>query len=414
MFKKFWTILFLFWAFLAPFFSIDIHTAFAASKCDGVIISEIMPNPASPLSDSTDEWIELKNTTDIDIDISSCKLKDMAGSVKEYVMPAETVMSAKGFLVFYNRDTKISLNNDTDGAYFLAPDGGPVSQTTLYKNAPAGQSYALKGNIWEWTGDVTPGFEKSSGGDIPTDGINTCEGLVVSEIMPDPVSPLSDTNDEWIEIYNETNEPVNLGGCVLADTYKSGSTKEYKIVGEALAPGGFMVFYSKDTKISLNNTDGDSVRMLSSDKRIVFETQNYGKAQPGQSWAYDGDKWAWTVAPTAGALNTIEAPEEKSSDKSSATNKKSSAKSKSQDSKTKTKSKPVAKKSKDDKKGADSSDVLGASTEGEESSNGGKISDKTMGYVLVVLAGALLVGYVIYIKKDYIYENIIEKFRRDN
>jgi len=411
MFKKFLTGLFLFWMVFAPVSAINSTQVFAASKCDGVIVTEIMPNPASPLSDSTDEWIELKNTTGTDIDISSCKIKDMKGLVKEYAIPAETVLNANGFVVFYSRDTKISLNNDTDGVIFADSTGTLISQTALYKNAPDGQSFVLNGSIWEWTQDVTPGFEKTVGTGTPGDTVDsTCEGLIISELMPDPASPLSDTNDEWIELYNEGGEAVNIGGCILADTQKTGSTHEYKIPNATLAPGGFIVFYSKNTKISLNN-DGDSARILSPDKKVIFDTQNYGKAKAGQSWAYDGEKWFWTVAPTAGALNIIDIAEETSSSKSSS--KKASSAKKKSTVKAKTKSKPVAKSSKSSKKkSADGAEVLGANTE-DGNSPQGKISDKMMGYILVTLAGVLLVGYVIYINKDFIYENTLKKFRRN-
>lgn len=411
--KKYILIIFTLLGTIASLFIMSSQSASASSSCQGIIISEIMPNPALPLSDSIYEWTELKNTTVVDLDISGCKIKDMKGLVKEYVIPSGTVISANGFLVFYSRDTKISLNNDTDGMTFLDSTGTLISQTALYKNAPDGQSFVLNGSTWEWTADVTPGFEKiNDGSGAPADGGNTCEGLIISELMPDPVSPLTDTTDEWIEIYNESGDPVNAGGCILTDTQKPGSTHEYKIVGGMLAPGGFMVFYSKNTKISLNN-DGDSVRVLSSDKKVIFETQNYGKAEAGQSFAYDGSKWAWTVAMTPGALNVIEIAEDSSAAKASS-KKAAASKSKSAAVKAKTKSKPVSKSSSTKKKTADGAGVLGANTEDEATENAKKINDKMMGYILVGLSAVLLVGYIVWINKDFIYENSIKKFRRNS
>ncbi len=403
--------LFLFWGFLASFFCMESLQVQAVSSCNGIIISEIMPNPPSSLSDSNDEWVELKNTTGYDIDISGCRLKDTKGSLKEYIVPPGTVISTNGFTVFYNRDTKISLNNDTDGMTFLDFTGTLLSQTALYKNAPDGQSFVLNGSVWEWTADVTPGFEKTNNVDTPTDtSVNTCEGLIVSELMPDPVSPLTDTNDEWIEIYNESGEPVNISGCILADTQKAGSNHEYKISGSTLASGGFMVFYSKNTKISLNN-DGDTVRVLSPDKKVIFESQNYVKAQAGQSWAYDGSKWSWTVATTAGALNVIETAEESSTARAGSKKTASSKNTKASTSKAKTKSSPLAKSSGTKKKSANGAEVLGANSEDDAIAQG-KVNDKMMGYILVGLSAVLLVGYVVWINKDFLYENIIKKFRR--
>ncbi|MDO8507169.1 MAG: lamin tail domain-containing protein [bacterium] len=398
---------FLFWVLLCPFFAVNSSKVFAASKCDGVIISEFMPYPASG-----SEWVEVFNTNEYQTDISECSLADSLDTPSHrYDIPDGTIVESKGYFVFYDN---FYLNNDgPDKARLLSAGNETVSERSYNKPIPKGQSYVFNGTSWEWTKDVTPGFEKSAGGtDTPVDSGsgNTCEGLIVSELMPDPASPLTDADDEWIEIYNESGEPVNAGGCILTDTQKAGSTHEYKIAGGTLAPGGFMVFYSKDTKISLNN-DGDNVRILSPDKKVIFETQNYGKAQAGQSWAYDGDKWAWTAAPTAGALNVIEILEETSVAKTSS-KKTASNKRKTTASKPKTTSKPVSKTASPKKKSADGAEVLGANTEDEDSIQG-KVNDKVMGYVLVTLAGVLLVGYVIYINKDFIYENSIKKFRRD-
>lgn len=409
MFKYLSVGLFLFWGFGASSFCVEPSKVQAAPSCSGVIISEIMPNPATG-----NEWIEVFNTNEYQTDISECSLIDSLDTPSHrYDIPDGTVVESKGYFVFYDN---FYLNNDSqDKVRLLSVSNETVAERSYDKPIPKGQSYVFNGTSWGWTKDVTPGFEKGVGGtEVPVDSGNgnTCDGLIISELMPDPASPLTDTDDEWIEIYNESGEPVNAGGCILTDTQKAGSTHEYKIAGGTLAPGGFMVFYSKDTKISLNNSDGDSVRILSSDKKIIFETQNYGKSQAGRSWAYDGDKWFWTVAPTAGALNVIEIAEENVTTKASS-KKIASSKSKSTASKAKTTSKPVSKTVSSKKKSADGAEVLGANTEDEDSIQG-KVNDKVMGYVLVTLAGVLLVGYVVYINKDFIYENSIKKFRRNS
>lgn len=400
--------LFLFWGLMTSLFVIFPVKVQGQASYSGIIISEILPNPASPLSDTTDEWIEIKNTNTSEVDISGCKLKDKNGTVKEYSVPPNTVISPNGFVVFYSRDTKISLNNDTDGAVMQDPRGGLIVETVAYKNAPSGQSFVLKSNEWGWSADMTPGFELSSARDVPSPGAvaNSCTGLIISEIMPDPVSPLTDTSDEWIEIYNETGDAIDVGGCILADTYKPGSTHEYNIPPGILQPGGFMVLYSKNTKINLNNSDGDSVRILSSDRKVVFETGNYGKAKAGQTWAYDGDKWYWTVTSTAGALNAIEQEEGASPKKT----KNASSKGKSTSEKTKSKSKPVSKTSSSKKKTTEAAEVLGVNS--QDDAEEGKISDKVMGYILVGLSAALLVGYVVWINKDFLMEHTVDRLKK--
>ena len=55
--------------------------------------------------------------------------------------------------------------------------------------------------------------------------------------MPDPYGP--DMGQEWIELYNDTFEPVDLTGWVLKDC----GSQKWAINGKDLViePGGFLV-----------------------------------------------------------------------------------------------------------------------------------------------------------------------------
>jgi len=120
----------------------------------GVFINEIMPNPEG--ADETDEWVELYNINNFEVDLSGWKLQDTAGTIKTFTLPAGSIILANGFLVFKRPETKIMLNNDVDGLNLLWPNG-KVIDSASYPKAPLGQSYSKKSGAWVWSTAPTPG-----------------------------------------------------------------------------------------------------------------------------------------------------------------------------------------------------------------------------------------------------------------
>lgn len=118
---------------------------------DGVVINEILPNPEGP--DETDEFIELYNSNSLNVNLAGWKVKDTAGSIKTYIFPEGSVISAGGFLVIKRPETKILLNNEGDGLILTSPSGAVKSEMAFPK-APLGNSYNSPGG---WSTTITPG-----------------------------------------------------------------------------------------------------------------------------------------------------------------------------------------------------------------------------------------------------------------
>ncbi len=120
----------------------------------GVFINEILPNPKG--ADETDEWIELFNTNNFDIDLSGWQIKDSAGTITSFKIPPSTTILAGGYLVFKRPDTKIMLNNSGDGLILFAPDN-KIIDSVNYTTAPLAQSYNKSSTKWAWSIAPTPG-----------------------------------------------------------------------------------------------------------------------------------------------------------------------------------------------------------------------------------------------------------------
>lgn len=117
-------------------------------------ISEIFPNPTGF---DTTEFIELFNPTDREIDLSHFKLDDEEGGSRGFVIPFGTSIFAQEYMVFGRQQTNIALNNTSDEARLLYPDGAVV-QSIRYDDVPEGASYVQNEfGAWEWTSSITPG-----------------------------------------------------------------------------------------------------------------------------------------------------------------------------------------------------------------------------------------------------------------
>ncbi len=126
----------------------------AISYPGGVYINEILPSPEG--ADDQEEWIEVFNQNNFEVDLSGWKIKDASGSITTYVFPKSIKIASLGYLVLKRTETKITLNNAEDELFFLTPDE-KVVDSLAYKNAPRNQSYNKTNNDWAWSNFSTPG-----------------------------------------------------------------------------------------------------------------------------------------------------------------------------------------------------------------------------------------------------------------
>jgi hypothetical protein len=137
---------------------------------------------------------------------------------------------------------------------------------------------------------------------------NANSGLVtpqITELLPNPATPQSDAQDEFIELYNSNATTFDLSGFAL----EVGLTTKHRYVfpaGTTLLPQSFVSFFSKDTGLSMSNTEGQVV-LLDPFGVTLNKTEVYGIAKEGQVWAFANDAWYWSTTPTPSAPNAITA-----------------------------------------------------------------------------------------------------------
>jgi hypothetical protein len=147
----------------------------------GVRLNEILPVPAAVdwdgngVADGRDEWIEIRNTAPVPIDVSGWTL-DNGPNGTSYVFPQGTILEPDTFAVFYRQETGIVLDDDGGVVRLLGPArlrsivpgvgmppvddpyGWPVADVVTYGDLPADSSYSRnEGGVWHTGWPPSPG-----------------------------------------------------------------------------------------------------------------------------------------------------------------------------------------------------------------------------------------------------------------
>lgn len=120
------------------------------------MLSELLPNPASPQTDQDDEFIELYNPNDSNFDLSGYVLEVGLKTKKRFVIPDGIKLTPRSFLAFFSADTNLALTNSGSQVVLLDPLGSTLAISEVYATAKDGQSWILANGKWQWTAKPTP------------------------------------------------------------------------------------------------------------------------------------------------------------------------------------------------------------------------------------------------------------------
>lgn len=124
--------------------------------------------------------------------------------------------------------------------------------------------------------------------------------LIINEIFP---RPESNSQDEFMELYNRGDTPINLYGWQL-DDIAGGGSKPYKILANLIInPQSYYTLDKTTTKIALND-GGDSTRLINPQGIEQAVVNYFYKPAKGQSYNFTQDGWYWSNSSTSNQKNT--------------------------------------------------------------------------------------------------------------
>lgn len=225
-------------------------------------INELSCNNKYSLSDEygeNDDWIELYNAGVAPVNIAGWYISDTLNTTLFHRIPSwdpgKTTIPAGGYLILWADGqsaqgvTHLPFKLDKDGeeVYLAKLTGGQYSiiDEIAFPKAKNDVTYGRIPNgtgIWKRLSDPTP-----AGPNIPARIIG---GFIVNELMAVAGPGLVDESGEeedWIEFYNPSAYPVNLGGLYLTDSIDDPIKSHITVFSKdstTIPPGGHLVFFA--------------------------------------------------------------------------------------------------------------------------------------------------------------------------
>jgi hypothetical protein len=326
-----------------------------ADSTSSILITQIQTGTTSSASQ---EFIELFNTSGQNVDVSSYKLEYYSASSdlstpsrsiqlhgvlhsKKYYLVASTgylssqaydsfsagLSSTGGHILLVSPDasdaTKDVVHDKVGWGSALHPEGAAVaaadSDSVLLRKQDDNSNYIdTDDNSADFASAVpNPRTDNIAPESEPTTTDNTNQQtddeiiqppaanllpIAITELLPNPALPASDSTDEYVELYNPNAEPIDLDGYKL----QTGNSFSYShtFEGETIPANSYVAFKVSLTGALLANSGGKA-RLIDPAGRVISETAAYENAKDGQAWALVDGEWVWTTTPTPNDANIL-------------------------------------------------------------------------------------------------------------
>lgn len=251
-------------------------------------ISALYPNPNT----GENEWIEITNTGSSTVDLALYTLEDATAN------PWATSGTLNVGAGTHISGFPFALNN-TNETVTLKTSTGTLVDTWTYATSTKGEILYRNTTSTPSTPTSSPTEPTATPPTVTT--VTPTEWPAFSEALPNPAG--SDSEAEWIELYNSYAEPLTLDGLSLDD--EDGGSSPHALSG-TLAGESYLLVSITDSGLTLNNTD-DHIRLLGVNSEVLWDVP-YTGGQESSSYALIGETYAWTDNPTPGEENTGPTP----------------------------------------------------------------------------------------------------------
>jgi len=244
------------------------------SPLRNVVLNEVLAHTDLPQVDG----LELYNHGNSAANLGGCTLSDHPANNK-FVIPAGTIIPARGFLSFTERQLGFALNAAGEMIYFKDAGGTNIVDALKFGPQENGISLGRYPNGADWYRLAATSFGASNSPPLVS-------SVGFNEIMYHPISGNDD--DQFIELFNQGTNTVDLAGWKLG-----GGVSFTFSPGQELAPGGYLVVARNAARLIANypelhsgNTVGNfNGRLSGSGERITLSQPDLlidGQA-PGQA-----------------------------------------------------------------------------------------------------------------------------------
>jgi hypothetical protein len=286
---------------------------------NGPYLNEILARNHSVITNAaghTSDWVELYNPLDTAFDLSGFRLDTAKAGVGQWIFPAGVIIPSHGHRIIYCDGTlgpsitnetelnaSIFLHSDHETVYLFDP-ANHIVDTVEYGPQPQDLSIGRAGATWTLLATPTPGASNTAPATL-----GSASGVRINEWLANP----STNEDQFVELYNSGNLPVQLSGLYLTDDLSIPGLSKFQIPPLSfIGPLGFAEFRADgDPSQGFSHlnfrlaANSESLRLASASLAIL-DTVAFGLQSNGVSQGRLPDGAAGTSAfafPTPGLPN---------------------------------------------------------------------------------------------------------------
>jgi uncharacterized protein YfcZ (UPF0381/DUF406 family) len=252
----------------------EFYTITASSPMVGdIAINEFMASNDNTFADQDgdfDDWIELYNNTSESIDLSGYYLSDNADELLQWAFPEGTLIDANGYLIIWadEDDDQVGLHasfklSASAESVILSDANGVIIDQLSYADQETDISF---GRFPNGIGDfrmmtATPDTENT---------IVSTSSIVINEFMASNDTTFADQDgdfDDWIELYNNSSESIDLSGFHLSDDDNDATQWTFP-AGTIIEAEGYLIIWADEDE----DQEGlhASFKLSASAETIVF------------------------------------------------------------------------------------------------------------------------------------------------
>jgi hypothetical protein len=194
-----------------------------------------------------EEWVELKNFSGAPVSLLGYFLSDESDDLYKWALPAATLQPGEYKLVFLSGKNRIdgelhanfSLSDEENEVFLTCLDGMRSESLPMAAITRENISIGLDNDFnIRYFASPTPGGENAHGFETADQiGCFDNQGVFVSEVSA--VQEIDDRSNDWIELCNGSDQPVDLTGWMLSDS--PSDPARYVFAGGTIEAGGYLV-----------------------------------------------------------------------------------------------------------------------------------------------------------------------------
>lgn len=295
-------------------------------QLEGIYINEFMPRNVTTEKDEFgefDDWIELYNSNDFPVDLGGAFITDSLGNLTKYRFPTgvpdSTSIQANDYLLLWadNQNAQgvlhlnFSLSGDGEQIGLVQADGKQIIDSLTYATLQDDQALGIleeeMGNYKYVT--ATPGW---------INFLEPSEKLYISEIVASGNELYADEYgeyDDWIEIYNDNDFSVDVGGLYLSDSLEH--LPKFRIPSNApdsttIEAGGYLIFWADNQPeqgfrhlgFRLKG-EGEYLVLSGAGGAEILDSVNFPNQYKHFSYSREDDLGVWKFFPPTGGEANI-------------------------------------------------------------------------------------------------------------